>query len=220
MCPAGSPIMEPIHLAYKNKRVGTGGSTLMSVIPACSRIANADNGKWFNTRYEMAPGSLVLIEHRIADSVRQFEMETTYMLLVCDERAPLHRIVGELPSHFLADQNAVYFVGRLRQIQTDQQLFEAVPAQSALAVYDYFKIEHPPQDVRGDYIFDSETLSELDDILTSNTDNERFTFEVLEQAPKGLTKTVTVTSSAPVRADQKPSVTIRRTRRINVKNKP
>lgn len=114
----------PLFQAFTSRLKGYGKNHLISRLAATEHFAQNDCGEWYKTRYEVAPGTEILIEYRHRSSKALFD-EVEYCLIAVDENAPLYQMRIDLPYHFLASVHSVFFEGRFHIINKDKQLTPA-----------------------------------------------------------------------------------------------
>jgi hypothetical protein len=182
----------PMFAAYQKKLEGFRDSQLTATLPATANYEPNIAGQWFRQRYEVLPGTEILIVHRRAETTG-FSERTEYLLLIADDTAPLWRIRLDLPHHHLSAVPCVFFEGRFTIVSEDQQL-----------------PEHAPQIWR-DYM-GLEAEYDVADLLDPNQDEKFFVAMQLEGALKS-NKRATIVEDA----EGNKRVKIRRVRRIKTR---
>lgn len=190
----GDEIM-PMFVPYDKKLKGFKERHIVNTVPATDRFTSNEAGVWFVNRYEVLPGTEILLEYRHKTGSGGFSEETEYLLLLCDEYAPLWRLALELPHHNLSSVPYVFGEGRFHIVNSDDQLTE-----EAVEVWKH------KLGLGGGY--------HVSDVLDPNMGEEAFwEAHELEAAPK-------VTKKAEVVRDTggKTRIRIKRSRNIRVRD--
>lgn len=183
----------PLFAAYQKKLEGFRDSQLTGTFPATANYEPNIAGQWFRTRYEIMPGTEILIEYRSAQTTG-FGERIEYLMLVCDENAPLWRIRLDLPHHHLSAVPVVFFEGRFVIVNEDKQLSEYAPPiwRDFMGLEDEFDVS---------------------DLLDPNQIDERFFVAVQLEAGIKPTKRTSIVEGK----DGSKRVKIRRVRRITTR---
>jgi hypothetical protein len=112
----------PMYVAYQRKIAGYGDTSIVRDMPATEQFSPTDAGKWWESRYEVAPMTEILVEYDHYDQSGGLIPNYEYLLLVVDPNAPLWRISVELPPHHLAAVPTVHFEGRFHLVTDEEQL--------------------------------------------------------------------------------------------------
>lgn len=143
----------PMYVAFQRKIAGYGDTSIVRDMPATELFSATDAGKWWESRYEVAPMTEILIEYDHYDQsgvVPDYE----YLLMIVDPNAPLWRISVDLPPHHLSAVPTVHFEGRFHLVTDADQLpathmkawHKHLQLDSDMALHDVLDPFYEPED--------------------------------------------------------------------------
>lgn len=185
----------PLFVAYSKRLPNFKRTDVIQGIPATDRFGTDDAGRWFVNRHEVLPGTEILIvySHRTTE-IGSFGQNEEYLLLLCDQSAPLYRIRLDLPPHELSSVPCVFFEGRFKIISDPEN---ELSAESVKAWTNHLKLDGPLQDVLDPFYL---------------PEDQAFVYMQLEKANKESGQV-----DVKVSVDGKKRVKINRTRKIRIK---
>lgn len=134
----------PMWLAYQKRLPNFKRSDVIQTFPATDRFGHNDAGQWFLNRYEVLPGTEILIKYEHRNQKGVFASQTEYLLLIADQTAPLWRIRLDLPYHELSAVPTVFFDGRFILVNDPEKQL----SKEAIKVWTKFLgLDSPLQDV-------------------------------------------------------------------------
>lgn len=206
VCPRDRKKLEYIYYSYSEKHDGLGTRQLLSTVQATSRLTPSP-GTWYTTRYEMASGTLVVIELKIQDPVAVFGVETYYAVLIADENGALLNIAAPLPHHELADFHNALFSGRFHLIHSEYELGKKLSAGQREAIRKFFDVKNAFVDTDPD----ADEYTDLEQIICEEAFSLGFNYKELEAEKTAAKPAVTVKKQGGKR-----TVEIRRTRKLKL----
>lgn len=185
----------PIFVAYQKRLPNFKRTDTIQMIPATDRFGQNDAGQWFVNRHEVLPGTEILINytHRTTQ-IGGFGQNEEYLLLLCDQSAPLYRIRLDLPPHELSSVPSVFFEGRFKLISNPE--VELSPEANKVWTK-YLKLDGSLQDVLDPFYL---------------PEDQAFVYLQLEKANKEGGQV-----DVKVSVDGRKRVKINRTRKIRIK---
>ncbi|UUV44432.1 hypothetical protein RCMENCHIE_63 [Rhodobacter phage RcMenchie] len=103
----------PLFAAVKDKVPGYASQKIVENIPGSQMFAaHGMGGNWYRNRFELMPGTEILVEYMHKVPGGAFQSSTERMFLICDASAPLFNIRLDLPPHELSSVPNVFFEGR------------------------------------------------------------------------------------------------------------